>query len=239
MKAPLIGLIALACLLASNGCSSGDGSSGTTSSPGGQSGKPASFKKGGYARFVNASDRAVNGFAGPLQIANNLVPGTANSFQLVNRGSLEFRGGPGQGEEFKQTEKIDSDDTVSVYVYGTGASRKYLVVRDDVRYSGGSEVKVRVANFSGATVEVRSREKTVASNLAPARLGEIVEMPSGSGSFDVFVNGKKGASANGSLESGQAYTVLVLPGSGAGGIRANLIQNTIKMEAAAAGGSPN
>lgn len=239
MKHPLFGLVAGICVLAFGGCSSGGGSSTSTSPTPGQSGRPASFKKGGYARFVNASDKAVNGFAGPLQIANNLVPGTANSFQLVNRGSLEFRAGPGGVDEFKQTEKLDSEETISIYVYGSGAGRKYMVVRDDVRYSGGADVKVRVANFSNAKVDVRSRDKTLASGLGPARLSDLADMQSGSGSFDVAVGGKKVASANGSLASGQAYTVLVLPGAGSGVARAVLIQNTIKMEAAAAGGSPN
>ncbi|HRI43162.1 MAG TPA: hypothetical protein PLL78_02995 [Fimbriimonadaceae bacterium] len=239
MQHPLLGLVAGICVLALGGCSSGGGSSASAPATPGQSGRTASFKKGGYARYVNASDKAVNGFAGPLQIANNLVPGTANSFQLVNRGSLEFRAGPGGGDEFKQTEKLDSEETISVYVYGSGAGRKYKVVRDDLRYSGGADVKVRVANFSNAKVDVRSRDKILASGLGPTGLSDVADMQSGSGSFDISVGGKKVASANGSLASGQAYTVLVLPGSGSGAARAILIQNTIKMEAAAAGGSPN
>lgn len=232
---PLVS-VSLVWLVAIAGCSSGGSSSSTPTSTTG-SGRPASFKKGGYARFVNATDQPIQGHAGALQIANNIPPGAANSFQLVNRGSVEFRGGPGAGDEFKQKEDIDSDQTISVYVYGSGSNRKYLVVRDDLRYSGGTDVKVRVANFSNSPIDVRTRDKAFATNLGPGKLSDIVDVDTGSGSFDVMVGGRKAASANGTLASGQAYTVLVLPRPG--GVRAVLIQNTLKMEAAAAGGSPN
>lgn len=221
------------------GCAKPDGGGNQEASGGKAKGPSTMFKPGGFARLVNASDEPLDAFAGHIQFAGRLRPGAASSYALVGRGKREFRIQSRAGEEFKVEHDIESGAGITIYAYLDGGKRRFLLEQGDPRFAEGTDPVVRVANFSGSAISASGPGNTkVANGLRNGALGDVTKVRVGSASFTVVQGGIDVAKTTGSLESGQAYTLLVLPDSRPGSVRVSLFQNTIKMEAVAEGSAP-
>lgn len=212
--------------------------SGTSSAPSGL--KSTAFKKGGYARILNASGAIVGLSVGTSTITSSCPPGGSTSFSLVARGTKDVIVREGANEVFKEKTEIESEKTITVVAYEAGGKLAVKILPDLPRYGDSAGAIVQVANFAGQGLGATgSGGADLGSNLAMGAVGPVVKAGAGSFSADIVKGGKKVASASLALEDGQAYTVLIMPGPQPGSIRAAIHQNTVKMEASVGGLSPN
>ena len=202
--------------------------------------KSGAFKKGGYARLLNASTQSVGLSVGSLTLANDRPSGEGTPFMLVPRGKKDITLLADGKEAYKQPYEVESEKTLTVVAYSAGGKLEVKILPDLPRYGESAGAMVQVANFAGPGITAQgSGGVDLGSNLAMAALGPAVKAGSGSFSVDVMKGGKKVTSVGQDLQDGQAYTVLIMPGPQPGSIRAAIHQNTVKMEAAIGGITPN
>ena len=212
--------------------------SGSTSAPSGL--KSTAFKKGGYARLLNASNDTLGFSVGTSSLTDACQPGDATSFSLVARGNKDIIVRESGKEVFKEKFEIESEKTVTVIAYDADGKLAVRILPDLPRYGESAGAVVQVANFAGSGISATGSGGTdLGADLAMGAVGPVVKAGSGSFSADITKGGKKVASANKALEDGQAYTLLIMPGPQPGSVRAAIHQNTIKMEASVGGITPN